>query len=264
SDSGLIEIGGQCAADGQSVKVGGQVVGHSERPCQGGACMLCTLLPSLGNNAIELTQLNAQGQQLHANFDVFEEHPVQSTIDLEITQIEVLSSTSGRIHIRCRPGSQVSATIYGVEQLTSEDRSCPTSGVHVFNVALVAGLAGTGQRVVYVTQVSQAGVVSTVFADVDNVSAGHTCSITYGQANTDICITSAGTISGTCKAGSPVQVLVNGEVEHVVGCKENNTFTAHNVVLTKDGLNEVSIAQKTPFSTTCSAKKSISQFSQIP
>ncbi|MGE4131064.1 MAG: hypothetical protein AB7F86_05465, partial [Bdellovibrionales bacterium] len=82
SDSGLIEIGGQCAADGQSVKVGGQVVGHSERPCQGGAFMLCTLLPSLGNNAIELTQLNAQGQQLHANYDVFEEHPVQSTIDL--------------------------------------------------------------------------------------------------------------------------------------------------------------------------------------
>lgn len=256
--SGLVEIGGRCNAGGGEVTVEGDVDAKSRVPCSGGTFLICTLLPKLGNNNVDVVQAASK-----ARLNIFEEQPNLARIELEITNINVTSSTAATITIKCRPGSNIRATIYGVHQLTSEGAACPVSGTLTFPVVLIDTLAGSGQRVLYVDQLTQEGRVDTVFADVDNVVAAHTCGITAGVGNTDLCVASAGTVSGTCKAGSPVLVLVNDEPQHAVKCGIDNKWRADDVVMTRPGVNKISIRQKTPFNTTCTQDKNVSAFSQI-
>ena len=124
---------------------------------------------------------------------------------------------------------------------------------------LVAGFAGTGQRVVTISQTTQAGFQTYVFTDVDNVDQSHTCAINEWSVNTQICDGHAGSIAGSCKGGAPVRVLVNGQLQQIVTCDENNSFVAENLLLTNHGVlssNSISIEQYTPFGTACSASYS--------
>jgi len=261
--TGLVQIGGRCRAGNGDITVEGDVHAKSKVPCSGGTFLICTLLPKLGNNSVDVVQ-TAATQVSRASLTILEEQPNQAEIELEITSIQVTSATNANITIKCRPNSAIRATIYGVHQLGSEGAACPLSRTLTFPVTLIAGLANSGQRVVYVTQLTQEGRVDEVFADVDNVVQAHTCAITAGVGNQDLCIGSAGTISGTCKGGSPVKILVNDEAQHVAECKIDNTFRMDDVVMTRPGSNKISISQKTPFNTTCTQDKNVSAFSQIP
>lgn len=259
SDSALVQIGGSCSAASGNVQVGGEAVGKHSVACSG-TFMACTLLPKLGNNHVTLTQIGANGTPAVTDLTINTIRRVFSEIELEIQQVQVTSSTSAHIKIKCKPGSAIQATIYGNPQLGSEGGACSSTGLLEFNIALVAGVAN---RVVYVQQIQQEGKIDNVSADVDNSVAAHNCSIGSGQSNTDICVAYAGTVNGTCKAGSPVKISVNDEAQHVVECNSSGSFTAPNVVLTKSGMNKINITQKSPFGTTCTTDKNVSAFSQL-
>jgi hypothetical protein len=256
--SGLTQITGQCSTAAGNVEISGPNAAACQAECKNGLFQVCTVLSGLGNNQITIKQ-----SAISILLTAYTEHPVSLNPGLQFTTVVVNNSSTGTITIDCTPGSSLSSTIYGSEQLPPEYKTCPTEGKRTYTVGLVPSLAGTGQRVVYVTQITQSGTVTTIFVDVDQVVKTHTCSISYGQDSESLCAGQAGTVSGSCKGGSPVQIKVNDVVQQVVPCKENNSYSADNVVLSKPGSNKISIHQKSAFNTTCTAEKSASAFGQL-
>jgi hypothetical protein len=258
NQSGLIQVIGQCSTAAGNVTLAGPTATAAEAECKNGLFQICTVVSGLGNNTINIGQGEAT-----IPLTIYNEYPISKIPGLQITNVVVNNPSSGTVTISCVPGSALSATIYGGEQLAGPQKTCPTSGTLTFNVGLVASLEGTGQRVVYVTQITQSGTTTTIFVDVDHVVTSHTCSITYGQDAEALCAGQAGTVSGSCKGGAPVQIKVNDEVQQTVPCRENGSYSADNVVLTKPGSNKVGIYQKSAFNTTCTAEKNVSAFGQI-
>lgn len=263
---GITQVGGTCSPGGGDVSIFNGVNLTTVAPCpSNGQFEACTLMPTLGNGTVQVTQVltstTTTVSSETVNLSVLTEYPALTEINFAITGVQVVSSSSATITIQCMPGATITSTIYGANQLGVGGATCTTTGTFTFNVTLVPSLAQTGQRVVYITQITQSGSVTTVFVDVDNVIATHTCSITNTQSNVQICVNSAGTVTGKCKGGSPVLVQVNGTTQHVVTCSENDTFSANNVILTQiGGSNTISISQTTPFGTTCTAETVISNF----
>lgn len=260
--SGLVEVIGRCEPSAGPVEASSGANNVSQVPCgNDGSYEVCVLVPNLGTGTIEVKQYDST-QTTSTRTEtttVFVTTTTQQEVKFDITGIQIPTTTKGRITIACIPGSVITSTIYGGPQLPP-NTMCPGNGVLEFDVTLVANLAGTGGRVVYVTQTTQSGTTTTVFQDVDNVVKTHTCSITYATGNTNMCEGLAGTISGTCKGGSPVQVIVNGQTQTVVTCGSGNTFEAKNVVMNKIGANDVKIKQKNVFGSLCEAQKTMMSF----
>lgn len=260
--SGLVEVIGRCEPSAGPVIASSNANNKSEVPCSNeGTYEVCVNVPTLGQGTIQVVQQDVTRTETSrvVTTEVFMNTTVEQEIKFDITGVQVPTTTKGRITIICIPGSMITSTIYGNPQLGG-GAQCPANGVFEFDVTLVAGLAGSSQRVVYVTQTTQSGTVTTVFTDVDNVVKTHTCSITYATGNTQICKSSAGTISGTCKGGAPVQVVVNGQVQSVVTCASNNSFSAKDIVLNKMGANDIKIKQKNAFNSLCEASKVMNSF----
>ena len=103
------------------------------------------------------------------------------------------------------------------------------------------------------TQTLENGLVTTISNDIDNTVSTHQCSISGGSANTDICVDTAGTVTGNCKAGLPVKLFVDDQLQEVVTCKDNGQFEVANVLLPSGNeQHEIRIEQDSPFTVKCS------------
>lgn len=259
--SGLVEVIGRCEPGSGLVEGSSGANNVSQAPCgNDGQYEVCVLVPNLGTGTIQVTQYDVtRTETSREETTVFMTTTTTQEVKFDITKILVPSTVKATITIACIPGSVITSSIYNNPQLPP-NTMCPGNGVLVFDIGLVASFIDSGNRVVYVTQTTQSGTTTTVFADVDNVVKSHTCSITYATGNTNICQGVAGTISGTCKGGSPVQVIVNGRTQTVVTCGSGNTFEAKDVVLTKVGANDIKIKQKTAFNSLCESGKTMVSF----
>ena len=257
---GLVEISSNCTA-GATVHAESSIYKGSAKCANNNKVVVCSLLGNLGTNAVKLSQQAPTcgvPDGLNVNITPFTGNPVTPEPPLEVTDADVVDPSKGTVDIDCEPGSSIQGTIYGNE---AANATCPMNGTLRVNLNLVPSLAGTGQRVVYLNQTTQSGRKNSVFLDMDNVDKTHNCTIGATQANTNYCVASAGSITGFCKAGTPVQVLVNGKAQRVVDCKENGTYVAQNVLLPAPGqMNKIQIKQKTPFNSTCDVSKTITAF----
>jgi hypothetical protein len=260
-DDGIVEINANCTS-GSTVNVESGTYKGGAKCGSNNKVVVCSLLQKLGNNSVKVTQTGQSCENPDAQVitvPAYTGHPVTPEPPLEIEEGKVVNPSSGEVTLDCEPGAAIDATIYGAPVLAG-NATCPMNGVMKFNVGLVPSLAGSGSRRVYVTQLTQSGQVNTVSTDMDNVDKKHECTIASTQANTDICVASAGSISGVCKEGTPVQVLVNGVAQRAVDCP-NGSYLAENVLLSKPGENNViTIKQKTPHGSTCEAVKSLMNF----
>jgi hypothetical protein len=226
-----------------------------------GRFRICAKLNQPGDQQLQLTQgLSDIIQLLIPAFTT--EISVQDMIFGFVTMVPVTSS-SGEITINCVPGSTITSQIYGADQLGS-GMTCTSSGTLTFNVTLVPSFVNTGNRVVVVTQTLENGSVTTISMDIDNTAPAHQCSISGGSANTDICVDSAGTVTGNCKAGLPVKLFVDDQLQEVVTCKANGQFEVNNVLLPSGSDDhEIRIEQDSPFTVKCSDSVVIENMGQL-
>lgn len=198
-DTGTGVIGGTCEPTSGPVAVSMGTLGQALAECgPNGRYEVCYVIPRLGNGTLEIRQYNTTQTESSQTVrtEVYVTTTVSTSIRFEIISIQVLNPSTGRVTIMCTPGSNIESTIYGAQQLPP-NTSCPANGQLTFDVALVSGLAGTGQRVVYVKQVTQSGQVTTVFVDADNVTKTHSCSITLTASNGQYCADRMGNVAGS-------------------------------------------------------------------
>lgn len=266
NDSPIVEIKGNCSQTGGEIVVTGDVVSsetctcgtqdptvtNDDNPTTNGSFEVCAVVPNFGLQNFTITQTNGDGETSVVTIPIRTTFPIIVNISLEITNIVLVGDTGADITISCVAGSTISADAYGANMLSTPTITCSTNNTAVLNIRKLIK-KGTGDRIVTINM-TYAGKTTTVKEDVDNKVTAHVCSIDQGLPNVDICVNSAGTISGTCKAGPPVKIYVNDVLQQTVSCLAGK-FTANDVLLTKNADNKISISQKTPFESTAQACK---------
>lgn len=264
-DGGLAEIVGTCEDQNGSVMANGTVISEQAVNCTDDYFKLCTRLGHTGDNIITLIQNNpvVTTNITEIEVPIFTTQVTIEDLIFEFETVEVISSSQGEITVRCVPGSSISAQIYGSDVLTPT--VCTVEGTLTFTVRLVPSLQNTGQRIVTVRQVMENGHVTEISIDVDNVITTHTCTIESGVPNAEICVDSAGEVSGTCKPGLPVTILVDGVAQDRVVCDSAGNYSIPNVLLGNDGQKHaVTIEQNNPFTDIkCTATTEVSSIAEM-
>lgn len=258
NDSSIVQIQGQCSQNGGVITVTQNALTSDSCGCDpidpnvipdnntttNGSFTICAIAPSFGLQNFTITQTNDIHQTSNIEVPIRITFPVVVNVVFEITSIVLVGTTGADFTINCVPGSIITADAYGANMLSTPSIKCEIDGNMVVPVrALIP--AGSGNRVVTFNQ-TYAGRVTSIREDVDDKSTTHTCSIDQGIANMDICVDSAGTVKGSCKAGEPVKIYVNGTFQQAADCSTGK-FVANDVLLTSRGKNTIKITQKTPF-----------------
>lgn len=266
-DRSLIEIEGSCVQANGDVALDGDVIQNDvHSSCQNNKYKMCARLLNTGANDLSLIQaaLTQESGKTEIDYSAFTTTVTVKDRVFNFMSVEVMTTTQAQIKVRCFPGAAISAEIYGQSQFKNP-LVCPSSGQLTFNAALIAKLRNTGQRVVTVRQLMENGFITEIFADVDNVVSGHSCSLDSGVANSSICADSAGTVSGTCKPGLPVKILVNGLAQHSVVCDSSGRYSMENILLDKNiSENLVTLEQYNSFSnSSCTSSKRVSSITDL-
>jgi len=269
----IIEVLGDCDGNGDQVTIDGSGISNTLGSCDSAKqrYAICTIATELGESTVNVSQVNSENssQNISVPISITSQFSTQHFLHVQNVLIKQMmigsvEKTVAEITIGCEPGSNISAEIYGAQQVArngQEGETCYETttetqemGTFKFFAVLVAS-AGSAQRVVTIKQTPESGAESSVFVDVDNTNLDvvHECSVAEWSASANICGGHAGSIAGSCRGGIPVQIFVNGALQQTVSCTENDGFIADNILLTDASIdaNSIEVRQESAFGTSC-------------
>lgn len=247
-DGPYITIHGQCTS-GKDVAIANGPIGFDGSiRCINGEFKYCARLDEVGSISLLLQQiLGGQTAEVTQNFTIH----TPGMLIFEIQSVVVIG-TIARTTVKCTIGGKVTFNIYNSDKAKLD---C-TTGTIVYDVPLVAGLSN---RVLYVTQTTPFAVSTTLQIDVDANNFVPECAINNIE-NDNFCDDKSVKLTGSCQAGWPVFVKVDGKLQDLILCSGQGQFEADRVILDdKLGGSSVSIEQINPVNTAkkCSDSKSL-------
>ncbi|MCB0379314.1 MAG: hypothetical protein KDD33_12545 [Bdellovibrionales bacterium] len=249
----MINITGQCLS-GNSVDASGAVApGYdSGIMCTNGTYQFCGMLAGNGNS-LEVLLKQILGSQTAQESEMFTLN-VPGNIILDVISI-VHVNGHARTTVQCLPGAMVEFNIYGS---TDAKLQCGDTGELTHDVNLL----NVNKRVLSIIQTTPFNVTKTVTIDVDATGVTPSCAIA-STSNDNFCGDRSGMVSGSCEAGWPVYLKVDGVLQQVGICNTQGMFSFSKAILGDAAAGSMlSIEQINPLDTSkkCSDSRTLSGF----